>query len=82
VLVAPRRPHEGYNEVILRLLEPALEGSPVKRKSRRWRLEGNRVSGDFRPNVPEPERLGNMSVLNRPTMLSKVRMRLAGKPTA
>jgi hypothetical protein len=45
-----------------------LKDSPVERKFHRWRLEGNRFGRDFRPNVREHERLGDMRVQNRPTV--------------
>ena len=45
---------------------PGGERAPVERKPRRGRLEGDRVGGDPRPDVPESQRCGNMRVLDRP----------------
>src|SRR3984957_6905105 len=49
-------------------LAPRGERPPVERKSRGRRLEGDRVGGDPRPCVPKRDPLGNVGVLDRPSM--------------
>lgn len=41
---------------------------PVEREARRWRLKGDRQTGDGRPHVPQCEGRRNVRVLNRPAV--------------
>ena len=47
---------------------PAPQRAPVEREAGRRRLEGDRAGGDARPDVPERQRLGDMRVLDRPSV--------------
>jgi hypothetical protein len=47
---------------------PGGKRPPVERESRGRRLEGDRVGGDPRPCVSKREHLGNVGVLDRPSM--------------